>query len=274
MGTSVETPPPRDYAAETKDTLQAQIDLKPQQYAAEAKYQPLFTSLNLDNLATSLRGTGSSPGLLSLYENDVQPALSRVQNADRNQRIAGELGAVKQYAGDVTKTLREASGNAPLVDELNRQALSDLQAGAGLDPSLASEVQQGVRAAQAARGFGFGAPDAVAEAFARGQRGVDLRNQRRQFAGNVVGVNQATGGDPFLTILGRPSQTLGMGQNVVGQGAGMNAGSQFNPESGYAADIFNTNFNAQAAANIAEANNKTALTAAGISAAGSMGSSM
>jgi hypothetical protein len=65
-----------------------------------------------------------------------------------------------------------------------------------------------------------------------------------------------------------------MGQNVVGQGAGLSAGSQFNPESGYAADIFNTNFNSQAAANIASANNKTALTAAGISAAGKVGSSM
>jgi hypothetical protein len=175
MSTSVDAPPPRDYGQETRDTLQAQVDLKPQQYAAEAQYQPLFTQLNLNNLATSLRGTDQAPGLLELYEQDISPALSRVQNQDRDSRIAGELGAVQRYAGDVTRTLREASGNAPLVDELNRQAMEELQAGAGLDPSLANELEQGVRAGQAARGFGFGAPDAVAEAFTRGQAGVNLR---------------------------------------------------------------------------------------------------
>jgi hypothetical protein len=146
--------------------------------------------------------------------------------------------------------------------------MQELQAGASLDPSLANEVEQGVRAGQAARRFGFGAPDAVAEAFARGQRGVDLRNQRRQFAGNVVGINQATGGDPLMAILGRPSQTLGMGQNIVGQGAGVMSGAQFNPESGYAADVFNTNYNAEAAANVSEANNLYGLLGAGIGAGG------
>lgn len=274
MSTSVEAPPPRNYGQETRDTLQAQIDLAPQRFQAESTFQPQYTRLNLDNLTTSLRGDGQTPGLLDLYQNDIQPALSRVQNADRSARIAGEMADLQKYGGEVTRTLRETSGNAPLIEELNRQAMSDLQAGASLDPSLANEVQQGVRAAQAARGFGFGAPDAVAEAFARGQRGVDLRNQRRQFAGNVVGLNQATGGDPLMALFGRPSQTLGMGQNVVGQGAGFNPGAMFNPESGYAADVFNTNFNSQAAANIASANNKTALTAAGIQAAGSMGSSL
>lgn len=272
MSTSVEAPPPRNYGQETRDTLQAQLDLAPDRYAAEAQYQPLYTRLNLENLNTSLRGEGATPGLLDLYENQIQPTLSRVQNADRDQRIAGEMGAIEKYAGGVTKTLREASGNAPLLDELNRQAMSELQSGAGLDPSLANEVSQGVRAGQAARGFGFGAPDAIAEAFARGSRGVDLRNQRRQFAGNVIGLNQATGGDPFLAILGRPSQTLGMGQGLVGQGAAFNAGNQFNPESGYAADVFNTNFNADAAARIATGNNKAAITGAAIGAAGSAAS--
>ena len=274
MSTTVGAPPPRDYGQETRDTLQAQLDLAPSRYAAEAQFQPQYTALNLQNLNTSLNGSPDTPGLLSLYENSIQPALSRVATADLNDRVAGEVGVIQKHAGDVTRTLRDASGNAPLIEELNRQAMADLQSGAGLDPSLAGEVQQGVRAAQASRGFGFGAPDAVAEAFARGSRGVELRNQRRQFAGNVVGLNQATGGDPCMAILGRPSQTMGMGQNLVGQGGGLSAGTQFNPESGYAQDLFNTNFNAKAAQKIAQANNDTAITAAGIGAAGSAASAL
>lgn len=273
MASSVEQPPPRDYAKETTETLKAQIDLAPDRYAAEAQFQPLYTQLGMKNLRSALEGTSGAPGLISTYEDLIFPAMSRASNAERMDRIGGELNAVKQYAGDVAGTLREASGNAPLLDELNRQAMDDLKAGSGLDPSLAAEVSQGVRAAQAARGFGFGSPDAVTEAFARGERGVAMRDSRRRFAGNVIQANQMTGGDPFMAILGRPSQTLQLGQNMGMQGQSFNPGNQFNPESAYAQDVANTNFNAANAAAIADANNSTAMTSAMISTAGSMASS-
>lgn len=271
--TKVSAPPARDYGQETRDTLQAQVDLAPSLYAAESSYRPKYTELDLQTLGTSLRGTPSTSGLLDLYETDVAPVLTRLANTDREARVGGELDVLNRYAGDVTRTLREASGNAPLVEELNRQALEDLSSGASLDPSLAAEVSQAARAGAADRGFGFGAPDAVTEAFARGERGVALRNQRRQFAGQVVGLNQATGGDPVMTILGRPSQTVGMVPGVVGQGAGVSSNGVFNPESGYAQDVFDTNYNGQAAARIATANNSNALFGAGLGALGSLGGS-
>lgn len=274
MGTSIGAPPPRDYGQETRDTLQAQVDLAPDVYAAEAKYRPLYAQLNLDTLRSAMMGTDGKPGLLSTYENDVMPTFSRAANAERDARIAGEMQSIAQYAPGVTQTLREASGTAPLVAELNKQALADLQSGAGMSPSLANEVTQGVRAAQAARGFGFGTPDVLTEAYARGDRGRQLQNERRAFAGQVIGVDQATGGDPFLAILGRPSQNMALGQNALAQGSAASPGQIFNPESGYAADLYNTNFNAKAAAKIAQGNADAAITAAGISAAGSAASSL
>jgi hypothetical protein len=93
----------------------------------------------------------------------------------------------------------------------------------------------------------------------------------------VARLNASTGTDPSLAILGRPSQGAAQGQALLGQGQQGASGagpSLFNPESAYAGDIFNTNYNANAAANIASANNKTALIGAGISAAGSAASSM
>jgi hypothetical protein len=272
MSTKVDAPPPRDYGQETRDTLQAQIDLAPDQFAAESEFRPQYTALDLQTLAQALRGGEGSPGLLELYEQDVAPALTRISGRDRDDRIAGELGALEQYAPQVTRTLREASGNAGITDRLTAQAIEGLDAGAGMDPTLANEVSQGVRAGQASRGFGFGMPDVVTEAFARGERGNQLRQQRQQFAGQVAGINQMTGGDPLMAILGRPSGTTAMLPGVTGQGQGLAAGNMFNPESAYAQDIFNTNYNAQAAANIASSNNMFGLLGAGIGGASRLGS--
>jgi len=274
MGSTVSAPPPRDYAQETRDTLAAQIDLAPARYAAEAQYQPKYAALNLSNAETALNGTGDQRGLLSLYENDIRPALSRIEASDKEARTNADLALIKGKAGEVTSALRQAAGTAGLVDTMSRQAQEGLDAGASLDPSLANEVAQGVRAGQASRGFGFGSPELVQEAFARGSRGEALRNSRRAFARDTVNTLQQTGGDPVMALLGRPSQVLGMTPGVAGQGQGFSPGSMFNPESSYAGDVANTNFNADAAARIATANNETAVTAAGISAAGNMASSL
>lgn len=46
-----------NYGQVTRDTLQAQVDLAPQQYASEAAYQPLYANLSLGDLNTFLNGT-------------------------------------------------------------------------------------------------------------------------------------------------------------------------------------------------------------------------
>lgn len=265
---TIEAPEARNYGQETRDTLQAQVDLAPDLYRAESTYRPQYAQLDLDILKKS------TPQLLKLYEDEVFPALTRAEGASRDARIAGELGAVQQYAPQMTQALREASGNAPLVDEMNRQALEGLKAGTSLDPDIQRTVSQSVRAAQASRGLGFGQSDAIAEAFASGERGLALRDNRRAFAGQMTGINQMTGGDPLMAILGRPSQTIGMAQGFGAQGQSLNPGSMFNPESNYAADVFNTNYNAKAAANIATGNAKAAITGAAIGAAGSAASAL
>ena len=259
------TPPPRDYGKETRETLQAQLDLAPDVYAAQAEYAPRYAQMNLD-IAQQV-----TPGLMSLYEGQIAPALSRTAAADQSARAANEMALVGQYAPEMSQILRESSGNANLLRLLTQEAESGLQAGAGMDPSLRDEVSQGVRAAQAARGFGFGAPDAITEAFARGRQGEALRQARFQRAAQVAGINAATGGDPFMALLGRPSQSFGMMQGLGAQASGYNPGMLFNPESGYAQDVYNTNYNASAAAKIAAANNQAALIGAGIEAFGSLG---
>jgi hypothetical protein len=102
-----------------------------------------------------------------------------------------------------------------------------------------------------------------------------MLQQNRSFASQVAAQRRASQGDPFMAILGRPSTVAGMASGVIGQGSAAGQTSQqFDPFSAYASDLNNTNFNAKAAAKIAQANNDTAITAAGISAAGSAASSL
>lgn len=328
----VEAPPSRDYYAETRDTLQAQVDLAPALARSEAMYRPVYTALDLADLNYMLRGSdaipqgtfdspiktttttsggssnpladagigggkngkssspsgssttttttnefvpnylGNQKGLLALYEEDINPTLSRIEAQDRKDRIAGEMEAIQAYAKPVSDTLREATGNAPLLDELNRQAQSELEAGASVDPALRRELQQSIRAGQAARGMGYGMRDLADESALTAMQAEQLRRQRQGFAQSMIGINQATGGDPFMAILGRPSQAFQASQGIGGQAYGMSQGignKIFNPESQYAADVYNTNYQGQLAANTATAANKTAITGAMIGAVGS-----
>lgn len=326
---NVEAPPPRNYGQETRDTLQAQIDLAPQLAATEARYRPVYTALDLADLNYMLRGSDAIPqisfdqpvsrttttesanpreglgggkggteaspnrtnmttveeqympamlgqqkGVLSLYEEDIAPSLSRIEAAERNSRIAGEMDAIGKYAGGVSRTLREATGNAPLLDELNRQALEEIKSGARLDPSLRREVQQSIRAGQAARGMGYGMRDLADESTMTALQAEQLRRNRQAFAQSMVGMNQATGGDPFMAILGRPSQVFQATQGVGAQAYGMSQSmgpKLFNPESQYAADIYNQNYQGQLAARTATAANKSAILGGAIGAVGSIG---
>lgn len=273
----VNAPAPRDYGQETRDTLQAQVDLAPDRYAAEREYAPLYADLSAQNVRRLLLGNGQEPGLLDTWEQiapRTQALTDQTQAAQRN----ADVEALRTLAPQAVQALRDADPQQrALMDALNKAALDDLQAGYGLDPALRDQVTQDVRAAQASRGMGFGNADATAEAFALGDRGLALRTQRQLTAQNQARLNAATGSDPALVVLGRPSQGAGQSQALLGQGqqGAQAAGpSLFNPESAYASDVYNTNFNSQAAANIASANNKTALIGAGISAAGSAASSM
>lgn len=274
---SPQAPPPRNYGQETSDTLRAQVDLAPELYAAERQFSPLYADLSAENVRRTLLGPDGQSGLLTLFE-QIAPRTQALQDQAQNAQRQSDLQSLQTLGAPTVEALRNADPQQrALMDALNESALQDLNAGYGMDPALQAATQQNVRAAQAARGMGWGNADATAEAYTVGDRGLALRTQRQLTAQNVARLNAATGADPALAILGRPSQGAAQGQALLGQGqqgAAVAGPRLFNPESPYGADIFNTNYNAQAAANIAGANNRTALIGAGMGAAGSAASSM
>lgn len=278
MGTNISAPAPRDLAQEGRETLEAQIELAPQQYGAEAEYQPRYAQLSRDILGQSLFGTGGQDrGILSLVE-QAQPAFNRISATTNRAQRESDISDVEALGGRATEAWQQANPDqARLMGMLNEQAQSELASGAALDPALARQMSQSVRAGQAARGMGMGAADADVEALVAGQGAEALRRARQGFAMDVVRANQATATDPFQAILGRPAQAWGAGQNALQQAGGASklaGGAGFDPWSAYASDLYNTNFNAQAAAKIAQGNADAAIQAAGIQAAGSAAGSL
>lgn len=272
---SVKSPPPRDYAKETRDTLQAQIDLAPDLYAAEANPEygrPAYAQLDLQVLRDVMQGKDGQGGLLELYEQSIMPGLARADAASNAISREADIEQVERLGQRATEAFRQANPQqAALMDRLNQQAMSELDAGAGLPPALARELEQQVRSSQAARGMGYGMADVGNEALIKGLQAEQLQRRRQQFAQNVVGMNAATATDPFLAILGRPGVQVGQAAGITGQGMGMNPGNTFNPESAYAGSLNANNFNAANNAAIASANAKAGMIGGGLSMLGSIG---
>ncbi len=265
METSVEAPAPRNYGQETRDTLQAQLDLAPQKYAAEAKYAPQYQALQLGLLKSA------TPELLQLYKEQIAPTMGEVEAAARSRSRAGDIADIERLGPQARAAIKAASPEqAALADTLTAQAQSGLAAGSRLTPEQQRMVEQQTRSGLAARGLAQGPSGALQEAVRSQMAGAGLQQQRQQQAMGALGASQGVYGDVFQQVLGRPSQAFAGSQGFLGQAQGFNPGQLFNPESQYAANLIGGNQQQALAARTASAANTTALIGAGMSAASSL----
>lgn len=268
MGTQVKAPPPRDYYGETADTLQAKVDLAPDQYAAESEYRPKYAQLDLGILRDSLFGNN---GLLNTYS-EAMPQLSDIENQSNSAAREGQIADVERLGSRAVEAIKAANPEAArLQDLLTERATSQMSGQGILDPELRREYQQSIRGAQSARGMGYGARDIAEEAAFSSIQADQLRRGRESFAAGVASLNASTQQDPFLAVLGRQGTPMNTAMGVGAMGQGFNPGQMFNPESAYAADVYSSNHNALAAANISSANNKAGILGGGLSMLGSLG---
>ena len=161
--------------------------------------------------------------------------------------------------------------------DLSRAQMS-LQAGTttagNLMQSQLANQQAGLTAQEANRQYGYNVG-----AFNEANR-FQQQQANRGYMGNVLGLQQQiqggrfgrqmgaaqlgqqTSADPFLALLGRPSQAMGQAQGMGAQGYGM-AGAMgpriFQPESQLASDLAMSNYQGQLAANTASGQNKAAV---------------
>lgn len=252
--TSVKPPPPRDYYQETRDTLQAQVDLAPELYMREAQYRPKYAELDF-NIAREL-----SPRIAEMLS-ELQPTLDATQIESQRAFREADIAAVEELGPRATEAILASNPEAAaLLKAMTAQANEEIASGGALTPGQMREAQQQIRAAQSARGVATAGPAAAnQEVRFTAAESEALRRRQQAFAANVLGLNQAIAGDPFMQILGRPGMSPMVAQGTFAQGAAFNPGNMFNPESAYASDLHNTNFNADYNARIASANNTSGI---------------
>ena len=100
--TTVQAPAPIDPATVGRESLQAQIDLAPQQFAAESQYAPQYAAL-YQGIASNLL-----PQMLASYSQQA-PAISDLQaQLNRAQRTA-DIGDVQNLGQQATAAFQQAN---------------------------------------------------------------------------------------------------------------------------------------------------------------------
>ena len=257
-------PGSRNLAQEYRDTLQAEIDTAAQRYAMESQYRPMYDQMDLESLNASLFGTGGQRGLFDAYTQQIGPGLSALDRQASTAQREADIADVSRLGPQVRESMRALNPEqTALLDSLNQQTLGDVQAGYNLPSGLRDVVNQSTRSGQAARGLGYGPSDAYAETLAQSDAANQWRNQNLNRGMQMAGVNAATQTDPYMAILGRSATTPGAAMGLLGQGQGFGAQSagvydRFDPNNAYAQDLYNTNYNAQAARKIGIGNTQAA----------------
>ncbi len=136
--TKVVSPPNRDYAKETGDTLRTQIDLAPELYASEAQYRPQYANLERGIMLEQL-GIDPGVGLLEAYEDYIAPSQVR----QKRKAVEGDISMVKDLGKQLIDAQREAD---PIAESLRQQVLT----GAGdmadrMEGEIDGEFIQGLR---------------------------------------------------------------------------------------------------------------------------------
>lgn len=235
----------------------------------------------------------------------VSPLWQEGQEASRDQ-----LAHVNKQSALSAQMNRQAlrANRSPLRKMLTRDATRDLALGRSLSAEQIREVTQATRESFSDRGMALGNPAIGTELLNRDAYGTQRQADRRAFAGTalqlgmaedaqnrgfkmgVEGLNQqridsarnyttqatqlgqSTLG-PVLGMFGTRSpvdvsQPVGYftsGQPIMGEGY-KNLGPMLN----YGSDLYNTNYNAQAAANLNSANGTSGLISGGIGAVGAV----
>lgn len=266
--TTVEAPPPRDYAKETGDTLQTQIDLAPQLYESEAKFRPQYANLERQMLLEQM-GIDPNIGLLDAYENYIAPSQSR----QRRTAVEGDISMLRDLGKELIDAQREAD---PEADRLRQQVMSgtsemvddlrgEYEAGEGLTAQEARDIDQQVLGMAQDRGMvGQNLTDynrikqkLTGDRAVRQQRLANY-TQGLQNAAASYGLGAS---DPLFALTGRASRVPGDVSNQFGTAnfALDSSPAIFNPESQYAGQLATQNYQGIMDARTATASNRAGM---------------
>lgn len=251
--TTVESPPPRDYGEETRDTLEAQVALAPQLYSSEATYRPQYANLERGIMLENL-GLDPTLGLLDAFRQ-----VSGAQKDIQRDATAADIDMIRALGPELAEAQRAAD---PEADALRQAIMADATEGLSAEGGMTAEeermIDQQVLEGAADRGMLDQASTLEDQISARLGANRQLKQQRLQNAASAYGMGNF---DPLLALTGRTGNSPAMAQQGFG-GAGFTLNSSpalFNPESAYAGSLAASNQQ-----NIMDARTATAANRAGM----------
>tara|TARA_R110002020_G_scaffold328569_1_gene544514 strand:- start:4 stop:1299 length:1296 start_codon:yes stop_codon:yes gene_type:complete len=149
----------------------------------------------------------SSPGQRGLFDllEEQSTRAGALQRSELELQRESDVGALQRFAPQVVEAYREADPfSTEIAESMSRRALGQLT------PEEERNVQQRSRQASLARGRIGDSSSIAAEALGRS-------DYTSQFAQPAFAMNRQLAGDVGMTILGRPSASIGLGGQVLGQ---------------------------------------------------------
>jgi len=217
--------------------MAAAIQEAPAAYQMNAEYSPLYTQLAMQNFNSAMTGPN---GYLSTYQNAIAPTAAAAQAASNTTVRTVTVGDINALVPGMVAATRSASPTAAsMLDTLAGTATNDLNLGTSLNPAETRQLQESVRAGQAARGVGTGVGDATQEAFAQTDYGQQLYQQRRANATQAAG--QSAGFySGVIPSIGGAAANMAIGSGLSASGGSLAAptqSSEFNPAGGLAGEF-------------------------------------
>jgi len=193
---------------------------------ANPEYVELQKQLSAEKSTLSeLAPITETPGLFDLLEESGRRA-GEIQRESLAEQRAADVAALQEFSPQIVEAYRMADpASARLADLQAAQAERLFEEAEGpLSPERRRMAEQQARAGSLARGRLGDESGVAAEILGREQFRAGLRQEARQAGQLGFGQSRALAGDIGSVLLGRPSQALGLGQNVLGQAQGQAAG--------------------------------------------------
>lgn len=228
---------------EGRKTMDAYKELAPQILGLYSQYAPLYAQV----------GAGSYNSALSA----LYPSMSGYVNDANTAYRQGLVGDISNYGTDAYNAIKGVNGSqARLMNELGDQAYEDLKNAGNLSARDTYDMAQVARAAGDARGNVMGNSTVFNELLNNENLKRERQDRARSFASGVAGMENSYYTSPALALLTATSSVPQLASSAAMQSGFGITPSTFNPwESSYAADLYNTNYNAKYNSYISGQNN-------------------
>lgn len=192
---------------------------------SEEQFRPRYAALELQDIETFSRGTDEQAGLFDLLEESGRRA-AEIQRESLSKQRAADVEALEELSPQAVEAYRKADPrSARLADLAAQQAETAFAEAAG---PLGFEAQRQIDQSVLGRLGGTAATQtgraALEAALGREQFVQGRRQQAAQLGQGAFQQSRAIAGDLGAAILGRPSQSLALGGQLLGQSQQLAAG--------------------------------------------------